>query len=211
MLDSQQLTFAARRNNMQQRRCQRCRRASTPWANASGASQDPARRDTERQIELLDGGNREQGPACVQAGLIRKPELMALQRAKANLNGEIGRLMGEIGDAKERIARTEEQINGVRNTAVKTAMEQLHEIRGELSDVRERMRERKGILDRVQIAAPVAASSSSCAIIPRAASSRPARASWNLLPLEGRADDRGARAAAGHRPREASGSTRPCG
>ena len=48
-----------------------------------------------------------------------------------------------------------EQINGVRKTAIKTAVEQMHEIRGELADVRERMLSAKGILDRVRVTAPV--------------------------------------------------------
>ena len=91
----------------------------------------------------------------VQAGLVRKPELMVLQRTKANLEGEVGRIMGDIGDAKERIARAVEQINGVRKTAIKTAVEQMHEVRGELADVRERMLSAKGILDRVRVTAPV--------------------------------------------------------
>jgi HlyD family secretion protein len=91
----------------------------------------------------------------VQAGLVRKPELMVLQRQKANMEGEVGRIMGDIGDAKERIARALEQINGVRKTAIKTAVEQMHEIRGELADVRERMLTAKGVLDRVRVTAPV--------------------------------------------------------
>jgi HlyD family secretion protein len=80
---------------------------------------------------------------------------MVLQRSRANLEGEVGRIMGDIGDAKERIARSHEQINGVRKTAIKTAVEQMHEVRGELVDVRERMASAKGILDRVRITAPV--------------------------------------------------------
>ena len=63
--------------------------------------------------------------------------------------------MGDIGDAKERIARAVEQINGVRKTAIKTAVEQIHEIRGEMADVRERMLSSKGVLDRVRVTAPV--------------------------------------------------------
>ena len=63
--------------------------------------------------------------------------------------------MGDIGDSKERIARAVEQINGVRKTAIKTAVEQMHEVRGELVDVRERMLSAKGILDRTTIRAPV--------------------------------------------------------
>jgi multidrug resistance efflux pump len=86
---------------------------------------------------------------------VRKPELMVLQRSEANLEGEIGRIMGDIGDSKERIARAVEQINGVRKTAIKTAVEQMHEVGGELADVRERMLAAKGVLDRTRITAPV--------------------------------------------------------
>lgn len=64
---------------------------------------------------------------------------MVLQRSRGNLEGEGGRIMGDIGDAKERIARSHEQINGVKKTAIKTTFEQMHEVRGELVDVRERM------------------------------------------------------------------------
>ncbi|MFX6899687.1 hypothetical protein ABTH92_21175, partial [Acinetobacter baumannii] len=63
--------------------------------------------------------------------------------------------MGDIGDAKERIAKALEQINGVKKTAIKTAVEQMHEVRGELVDVRERMLSAKGVLDRIHITAPV--------------------------------------------------------
>src|SRR6202171_4426432 len=77
---------------------------------------------------------------------------MVLQRARASLEGAVGRIMGA---AKERIARALEQINGVRKTAIKTAVEQMHENRGELVDVRERMLGAKGVLDRTRILAPV--------------------------------------------------------
>jgi HlyD family secretion protein len=108
----------------------------------------------KRQIVLLEE-EIETKQHLLQTGLVRKPELMVLQRSKANLEGEVGRVMGDIGDAKERIARSYEQINGVRKTAIKTAVEQMHEVRGELADVRERMLSAKGVLDRVRITAPV--------------------------------------------------------
>lgn len=88
-------------------------------------------------------------------GLIQRSEVQALQRARANLQGEVGRLTGEIGDSKERIARSEEQIVGVRNTAIKTSVEQLHEILGELADVRERVLSATRVPDRVKISSPV--------------------------------------------------------
>ena len=152
IVDSQQMTFTARRNNL----------------NSDVKSIDESIKALEERIQgsrvQLDAvkppdraarrGNRDQGP-LVQAGLVRKPELMVLQRSKANLEGEVGRIMGDIGDAKERIARALEQINGVRKTAIKTAVEQMHEVRGELADVRERMLSAKGVLDRVRVTAPV--------------------------------------------------------
>jgi membrane fusion protein, type I secretion system len=111
-------------------------------------------RNTERQLALYSE-EIDSKAQLASSGLIRKSELLTLQRGHAAQSGEIGRLMGEVGDARERIARTKEQINGVHHMAVKTAMEQLHETLGELQDVRERIRSQRAIVDRVQIVAPV--------------------------------------------------------
>lgn len=91
----------------------------------------------------------------LRSGLIRKSEVLALQRARANLQGEAGRLEGDIGDAKERIARSEEQIAGVRNTAIKASVEQLHEALAELADVGARILASKRVLERINITSPV--------------------------------------------------------
>jgi HlyD family secretion protein len=90
-----------------------------------------------------------------QGGLIRKPEVLQLQRAQAAMQGEIGRINGDIGDSRERIARSREQINGVRKAAIKAAVEQLHEVAADLYDTRERMRAARGVLDRITITSPV--------------------------------------------------------
>ena len=151
-MDSQQMTFTARRNNLNSdvKSIQESINALEERIRGSRVQLDAV----HRQIVLLDEEIVTKDK-LVQAGLVRKPELMVLQRQKANLEGEVGRIMGDIGDAKERIARAVEQINGVRKTAIKTAVEQMHEIRGELADVRERMLSAKGILDRIRITAPV--------------------------------------------------------
>ncbi|WP_439924647.1 HlyD family type I secretion periplasmic adaptor subunit [Nitrobacter sp. JJSN] len=107
-----------------------------------------------RQIALVEEDIKTK-EHLLAAGLVRKPDVLLLQRNQANLEGEVGRIMGDIGDSKERIARAVEQINGVRKTAIKTAVEQMHEIRGEMVDVRERMLSANGVLDRTTIRAPV--------------------------------------------------------
>lgn len=152
IVDSQMMTFTARRNNMNSdiKSIDESIKALDERIQGSRIQLDAVK----RQIVLLDE-EIETKDRLVQAGLVRKPELMVLQRSKANMDGEVGRIMGDIGDAKERIARAVEQINGVRKTAIKTAVEQMHEVRGELADVRERMLSAKGVLDRVRITAPV--------------------------------------------------------
>jgi HlyD family secretion protein len=152
ILDNQKLAFTARRNNLDSdiKSIDESIKALEERIQGSRVQLSAVK----RQIVLLDE-EIETKDRLVQAGLVRKPELMVLQRTKANLEGEIGRIMGDIGDAKERIARAVEQINGVRKTAIKTAVDQLHEIRGELADVRERMLSSKGVLDRVRVTAPV--------------------------------------------------------
>lgn len=152
ILESQRLTFTARRNNMNSdiAGINEGINALNERIQGSRVQLDGVR----RQIKFIEE-EVETKEYLLKTGLVRKPELLILQRTQANLEGEVGRIMGDIGDAKERIARALEQINGVKKTAIKTAVEQMHEVRGELVDVRERMLSAKGVLDRVLITAPV--------------------------------------------------------
>lgn len=152
ILESQKLTFTARRNNMNSDIA-----GINESINALNERIQGSKIQLEgvrRQIKFIEE-EIETKQYLLQTGLVRKPELLVLQRTQANLEGEVGRIMGDIGDAKERIAKAVEQINGVRKAAIKTAVEQMHEVRGELVDVRERMQSAKGVLDRVRITAPV--------------------------------------------------------
>ncbi len=152
ILESQRLTFTARRNNMNSdiAGINEGINALNERIQGSKVQLDSVR----RQIKFIEE-EVETKEYLLKTGLVRKPELLVLQRSQANLEGEVGRIMGDIGDAKERIAKALEQINGVKKTAIKTAVEQMHEVRGELVDVRERMLSAKGVLDRIRITAPV--------------------------------------------------------
>jgi HlyD family type I secretion membrane fusion protein len=152
MLDSQKLTFEARRKTLESEIATIKEGINALQERIGGSKIQIA--GVHEQLKLLDE-EIEGKNYLLKSGFVRKPELLALQRAHANLQGEIGRLRGEMGDAKERIARGLEQIVGVKKTAIKTAVEQLHEVRAELNDVRERLRGARGVLDRIQITAPV--------------------------------------------------------
>lgn len=152
ILENQRATFTARRNNMNSDIA-----GINEGINALNERMQGSRIQVDgvrRQIKIIKE-EIEAKEILLKTGLVRKPELLVLQRMQANLEGEIGRIMGEIGDAKERISRSHEQINGVRKTAIKTAVEQMHEVRGELADVNERVLSARGVLDRVRITAPV--------------------------------------------------------
>jgi HlyD family secretion protein len=152
IIESQKMTFAARRNNVNSdiAGINEGINALNERIQGSYVQLDAVKRQIGLLAEEIDTKQY-----LLKSGLVRKPELLILQRSKANLEGEVGRIMGDIGDARERIARSQEQINGVKKTAIKTAVEQMHEVRGELADVRERMRGAKGVLDRIHIRAPV--------------------------------------------------------
>ena len=152
LVDSQLLTFVARKNNVESDIASLVEGIGALDERIQGSKVQLE--GVKRQIKLLQD-EIETKQYLLQGGLVRKPELLVLQRTQANLEGEVGRILGEIGDAKERIARSHEQINGVRKTAIKTAVEQMHEVRGELADVRERMLGAKGVLDRIRVTAPV--------------------------------------------------------
>lgn len=152
MLQTQRITFEARRNALDTdiATIEEGIKALNERIEGSKAQLE----GVYQQLKFLDE-EIEAKSELLTKGLVRKPEVLLLQRARANLQGEVGRLQGEMGDARERIARAREQILGVRKAAIKTAVEQLHEMRAEHNDVLERINAAKGVLDRVRITAPV--------------------------------------------------------
>jgi HlyD family secretion protein len=149
---AQRNAFEARRNNL---------RSETATLEAGIDALEERIKGGNTQLESVDQQlaliqeELDTKSGLLKGGMIRKSEVLALKRAKANLQGETGRLIGEIGDAKERIARIHEQILGLRNAAKKTATEQLQEAQAELNDVRERIRAATGVVERIAITAPV--------------------------------------------------------
>lgn len=152
MLDAQMSTFRARQTNIQNEVASQQESINALMQRIEAGKIQIA--NVERQAALFTE-EIDSKSQLASSGLIRKSELLTLQRAHAGSTGEKGRLLGEVGDARDRIARAREQINGVYSAAVKTAMEQLHETLSELQDVRERIRSAQSVLERVQVVAPV--------------------------------------------------------
>jgi HlyD family type I secretion membrane fusion protein len=93
--------------------------------------------------------------ALLQQQLVRKTEVLALQRSEAGLSGELGETLGRIGDARERIARAEQQIAQLRSAAMQKAIEELHGMESELDDLREQIIAAQDVVERTEVRAPV--------------------------------------------------------
>jgi HlyD family secretion protein len=152
ILGAQQLTFLARRKSLQSEIATLQEGINALEKRVEGGKVQL--KYVHEQLSLFEEEIETKGK-LLQSGLIKKSEVLALRRAQAAMQGEVGRLNGEIGDASERIARTREQIIAVRNVAMKAAVEQLHEVTAEYNDLTERVRSSSAILDRIKITAPV--------------------------------------------------------
>jgi HlyD family type I secretion membrane fusion protein len=87
--------------------------------------------------------------------LVKRSEILALMRSEAGLAGELGELLGRIGDAKEKIARAEQQIVQLRTAATQKAIEELHTATAELDDVQEQILAAHDVVERADVRAPV--------------------------------------------------------
>jgi HlyD family type I secretion membrane fusion protein len=87
--------------------------------------------------------------------LIKKSEILALQRSEMGLAGELGDLLGRNGDATERIARAEQQIAQLQLAAVEKASEDLRGTEAELDDFREQILAAQDVVRRTDVGAPV--------------------------------------------------------
>jgi HlyD family type I secretion membrane fusion protein len=93
--------------------------------------------------------------ALLEQQLVRKTEVLALQRSEAGLSGELGETLGRIGDARERIARAEQQIAQLRSAAIQKAIEELHGTESDLDDLREQIVAAQDVMERTEVRAPV--------------------------------------------------------
>ena len=91
----------------------------------------------------------------LERALLRKTEVLALQRAEAGLVGDLGELVGRVADSNERIARAEQRIAYLHSAAVQKAVEELRQTETELDDVQEQIGAALDVVDRIEVRAPV--------------------------------------------------------
>jgi HlyD family secretion protein len=110
---------------------------------------------TRSQLALIRQEERmRQG--LVSQGLARLPDLLALQRAMAGLEGTLQDLTGQIDRASATIGEAERQIQQVLDQRIQEVSTELREVRGKLADAEERLRAATDVQTRRDILAPEA-------------------------------------------------------
>ena len=87
-------------------------------------------------------------------GLEKKPRLLALQRASAEIEGQIGQHAGRIARARQSINELQAQMIDIKNKMMTEVVTQLRDAEAKMSDLIQRLRTAEDALKRVDIRAP---------------------------------------------------------
>lgn len=107
-----------------------------------------------RQMELVreEIGDKQK---LLEKGFARKPELLELQRAEADLLGDEGELISRIARSKEQIGETQLQILNIRQQRLEAIDEELSETLSRRRELEDQITDSLDKLSRTTIAAPV--------------------------------------------------------
>jgi HlyD family secretion protein len=108
---------------------------------------------TRNQLALIKQEERMRRGLVAQ-GLARLPDLLALQRAMAGLDGTLQELAGQIDRANATIAEAERQIQQTLDQRMQEVSTELREVRGKLAEAEERLRASSDVQTRRDILAP---------------------------------------------------------
>jgi HlyD family secretion protein/epimerase transport system membrane fusion protein len=111
-------------------------------------------RSQRKQLALLDEEITAK-KSLVDRRLIARPDYLALQRLKAEVEGEIAENVGSAARVRQSIGETELQIVNEDAVRLDKIVVELAETRSELSSVEERLHAQEDILTRTSIVAPV--------------------------------------------------------
>ncbi|WP_421361689.1 HlyD family type I secretion periplasmic adaptor subunit [Agrobacterium rosae] len=108
----------------------------------------------ERQQSLLEQ-ERDSKAKLARDGVIRKTDMLALERAIADAMGDISRLDGEMNQSEAEIAKFRQEAVIAVNSNKQAALDALETAEADLDGVRQQLREASQILDRTVIRSPV--------------------------------------------------------
>lgn len=116
---------------------------------AMGAQERAAAEQIRYIQEEMKGINE-----LVQRGLERKPRLLALQRANAELVGQRGQMQSSAAAARQTISQTEFQMIDLKNSSRNDIVSQIESTQKDLADLAERLVASADLLRRMKVLSP---------------------------------------------------------
>jgi len=152
VLDGQRTMFETRRTSDRRQRDILKRRIEQSQHQIKALEAQAA--STSQQLELIAEelkGKR----YLLQKELIRKSEVLSLERARAEIEGRRGEYLGMISRAEQQIGETEVQLLALDAERQDEVSEQMDKVRVELADVTEKLQLTRDTLARTTIVAPI--------------------------------------------------------
>ena len=151
IVDGQRNVFTSRLNHyngqrdiLEQRKLQ---------MNEEIAALDAQRKAESAQLALIQeeiGAVKE----LVDKGLERKPRLLSLQRAAAEISGNRGEYQGRMAQVRQQIGEIESQLIDIDNQRLTEVTGQLREVEDRIYDVKQRLSAAEDVLLRTDIVSP---------------------------------------------------------
>ncbi len=152
MLAGQKDIFEARRSTWEKEAVTLKQQRMQIQAQITGL--DAQRDATQAQLDII-AGEVETQQGLLDKGLAQASRLNALKREKAGLEGTIGNLQAQIGQAAERISELEAEFERTKLSRREDGATQLREIRTQLLTISERKITLRDRLERLDIRAPI--------------------------------------------------------
>jgi HlyD family secretion protein len=152
IVDGQSTELAARRSKLQAEEMVLKKESSALQESIAGFQSQAE--SIKSRLSLFDAELQDKN-SLLDRQLVRRPEIFALQRSQAGLSGDLGEILGRMADARERIARADQQITQIRSAATQEAVASLRKAEADLDDVQEQIHAARDVVDRIEIRAPV--------------------------------------------------------
>ncbi len=128
-----------------------------------------------KQIERMEEGQRN--------GYVSTNQLAELMRGRMELEGNLGRLLADTAKAHEGIAETKLRVLQLNQEFVERASTELREVRDQVAEVSERVKQAQDILSRLDIRAPVRGMVQDIHVHTKTGVVRPAEPIMEIVPL----------------------------
>jgi HlyD family secretion protein/epimerase transport system membrane fusion protein len=137
------------------------------------------------QLALLDQ-EIEGARTLHEAGLERLPRLLALRRAKADIEGQKAANRAQIARKGQEIGETRMQVLTMREQEAERVNEELTKVRGGLAELRSQLASRQDVLTRTVIRAPIAGTVMNVQVTTETGVIRPGEPILDIVPDDGK-------------------------